>query len=116
MKTLLAGAIAMAVVANPAQAAEWSAKEASIVDIGAWTARGEQEQLEKSFRRGFDAGLTLNEAKELVGQLYAYCGFPRALNAATTLMKVADEMKPVLGRDHTPFAADYDALRDGTAN
>ena len=116
MKTLLAGAIAMAVVANPVQAAEWSAKEASIVDIGAWTARGEQEQLEKSFRRGFDAGLTLNEAKELVGQLYAYCGFPRALNAATTLMKVADEMKPVPGRDHTPFAADYDALRDGTAN
>lgn len=40
---------------------------------------------------GFEAGLSLNEAKELVGQLYAYCGFPRALNAAATLMAVADE-------------------------
>ena len=72
-------------------------KEAAIVDIGAWTARGEQDKLGAAFRSGFAAGLTLNEAKELVGQLYAYCGFPRALNAAGTLMKVAGDAKPAEG-------------------
>ena len=77
--------MASAIMAN---AAELSAREKAIVDIGAWTARGEQDKLGAAFRAGFDAGLTLNEAKELVGQLYAYCGFPRALNAAATLMKI----------------------------
>ena len=72
-----------------AGAADLTAKETAIVDIGAWTARGEQDKLVVAFKAGFDAGLTLNEAKELVGQLYAYCGFPRALNAATTLRAVA---------------------------
>ncbi len=75
----------MAITAN---AAELTAKENTIVDIGAAVARGEQDNLGAAFKAGFDAGLTLNEAKELVGQLYAYCGFPRALNAAATLMKI----------------------------
>ena len=77
--------MASAIMAN---AAELTAKENTIVDIGAWTARGEQDKLGAAFKAGFEAGLTLNEAKELVGQLYAYCGFPRALNAAATLMKI----------------------------
>ena len=79
--------MAMAITAN---AAALTAKENAIVDIGAWTARGEQDKLGAAFKAGFDAGLTLNEAKELVGQLYAYCGFPRALNAAATLMKAQE--------------------------
>ena len=96
MNALLTGGIvvAMAIMAN---AAELTARENAVVDIGAWTARGEQDKLGAAFKAGFDAGLTLNEAKELVGQLYAYCGFPRALNAAGTLMKVAGEVKPTEG-------------------
>ena len=82
--------MAMAITAN---AAELTAKENAVVDIGAAVARGEQDKLGAAFKAGFDAGLTLNEAKELVGQLYAYCGFPRALNAAGTLMKVWNEGK-----------------------
>ena len=78
-------AMASAIMAN---AAELTAKENAGVDIGAAVARGEQDKLGAAFKSGFDAGLTLNEAKELVGQLYAYCGFPRALNAAATLMKI----------------------------
>ena len=77
--------MAMAITAG---AAELTAKENAIVGIGAAVARGEQDKLGAAFKAGFDAGLTLNEAKELVGQLYAYCGFPRALNAAATLMKI----------------------------
>ena len=57
-------------------------KELAIIDLSAATARGDQAALANALDLGFDNGLTLNEAKELVGQLYAYCGFPRALNAA----------------------------------
>ena len=77
--------MASAIMAN---AAELTARENAVVDIGAAVARGEQDKLGAAFKAGFEAGLTLNEAKELVGQLYAYCGFPRALNAAATLMKI----------------------------
>lgn len=69
-------------------------KECAVVDIGAAVARGDQTALAEALDRGFDAGITLNEAKEYIGQLYAYCGFPRALNAAATLRKVAAEKKP----------------------
>ncbi|MBR1920388.1 MAG: carboxymuconolactone decarboxylase family protein [Kiritimatiellae bacterium] len=105
--------MATAIMAN---AATLTDKETAVVDIGAWTARGEQDKLGEAFKAGFDAGLTLGEAKELVGQLYAYCGFPRALNAAATLMKVAGEAKPAEGRAPAPFPQGYDALRDGAAN
>ncbi len=97
-------------------AAELSSKDAAIADIGAWTARGEQNKLGAAFKAGFDTGLTLNEAKELVGQLYAYCGFPRALNAAATLMKVANESNPTEGSAASPFKTGYNALADGAAN
>lgn len=62
-------------------------KERAIIDLSAATARGDQSALASALNAGFDAGLTLSEAKELVGQLYAYCGFPCALNAASTLMR-----------------------------
>ena len=122
--------MAMAITAN---AAELTAKENAIVDIGAWTARGEQDKLGAAFKAGFDAGLTLNEAKELVGQLYAYCGFPRALNAAGTLMKAqelaaknAKDAKEISRGDaesqrkeneaDQPFVLGDKALEIGTAN
>ena len=116
-----------------ADAAELTVKENTIVDIGAWTARGEQDKLGAAFKAGFDAGLTLNEAKELVGQLYAYCGFPRALNAAGTLMKAqelaaknAKDAKEISRGDAEsqrkeneagqPFVLGDKALEIGTAN
>ena len=42
---------------------------------------------------GLDAGLTVNEIKEALVQLYAYCGFPRSLNALNTFKTVLDERK-----------------------
>jgi len=90
-------------------------KELAIADIGAAVARGDQKNLAAALDRGFDAGITLNEAKEYVGQLYAYCGFPRALNAAVTLMKVAAEKKPAEGRVPNPPPAGK-AIDFGTAN
>ena len=74
-----------------ASAAPLNERDAALADIGAAIARGEQDKLAAAFTAGFDAGLTLDQAKEVVGQLYAYCGFPRALNAAATLMKVESQ-------------------------
>jgi quercetin dioxygenase-like cupin family protein/alkylhydroperoxidase/carboxymuconolactone decarboxylase family protein YurZ len=84
----LAGGIVMA-AAIAAQAAALDAKDTALAKIGAAVARGDQDALAAAFGEGFAAGLTLDEAKEVVGQLYAYCGFPRALNAAATLMKIS---------------------------
>ena len=92
-----------------------TAKETAVVDIGAAVARGDQTALAAALDRGFDAGVTLNEAKEYIGQLYAYCGFPRALNAAVTLMKAAAEKKPAEGRAPNPPPAGK-AIDFGTAN
>ena len=106
--------MATAIAAN---AAELTAKELALVDIGAATARGEQGRLADAFKAGFSSGLTLNEAKELVGQLYAYCGFPRALNAAATLMNVQElAAKDADDAKDEPFVLGDRALEIGTAN
>jgi alkylhydroperoxidase/carboxymuconolactone decarboxylase family protein YurZ len=60
----------------------------SMSAIAALTATGNLEQLKPAINIGLDAGLTINEIKEALVQLYAYCGFPRSLNAITTLMAV----------------------------
>lgn len=90
-------------------------KECAIVDIGSAVARGDQTALADALNRGFKEGITLAEAKEYIGQLYAYCGFPRALNAAATLMKAAAEKKPAEGRAPNPPPAGK-AIDFGTAN
>ena len=82
------GAIIMT-TAIIAGAAELSPKDTAVARVGAAVARGEQDKLAAAFADAFDAGLSLEQAKEIVGQLYAYCGFPRALNAAATLMEVS---------------------------
>ena len=92
-----------------------TAKETAIIDLGAAVARGDQPHLKQALNRGFNAGMTLAEAKEYIGQLYAYCGFPRALNAAATLMKIAAEKKPAEGRSPNPPPAGK-AIDFGTAN
>ncbi|MDQ3816778.1 MAG: carboxymuconolactone decarboxylase family protein, partial [Acidobacteriota bacterium] len=68
-------------------------KEQSIMTISAFTAKGDLEQLRKALNKGLDAGLTVNEIKEVLVQLYAYCGFPRSLNGISTLMSVLDDRK-----------------------
>lgn len=68
-------------------------KEQSIVTIAAFTANGDQTQLKEALNIGLDTGLTINEIKEVLVQLYAYCGFPRSLNGIITFMAVLDERK-----------------------
>src|SRR6476661_1369397 len=63
-------------------------QEQSIVSIAALTAVGDLAHLKTQLNTGLDAGLTVNEIKEVLVQLYAYCGFPRSLNAVNTFMSV----------------------------
>lgn len=50
-------------------------------------------RLKAELNEGLDNGLTVNEIKETLVQLYAYCGFPRSLNAINTFKTVLDERK-----------------------
>ena len=63
-------------------------------------------------------GLTTNEIKEVLVQLYAYCGFPRSLNGISTFMKVVEERKAkgihdVTGKQATPLNDSLDKYERG---
>ena len=66
-------------------------KEEKLVEISMYTARGNMAELKSSLAAGLDAGLTVNEIKEVLIQLYAYCGFPRSLNALGNFMALLNE-------------------------
>jgi 4-carboxymuconolactone decarboxylase len=70
-----------------------NAQQQSIASISALTAVGNLEHLKSELNRGLDAGLTINEIKEVLVHLYAYGGFPRSLNAINTFMNVLQERK-----------------------
>jgi 4-carboxymuconolactone decarboxylase len=70
-----------------------SARQRAIVPIAALAAAGDTFRLGAALHSGLDAGLTVNDAKEILVQLYAYAGFPRSLNALGELMKVAQARK-----------------------
>ncbi|TDO22487.1 carboxymuconolactone decarboxylase family protein [Pedobacter duraquae] len=66
-------------------------RQRAIVAISALTAKGNQQALAPEIGKGLDAGLTINEVKEILVQLAAYAGFPRSLNAINSLKKTMDE-------------------------
>lgn len=70
-----------------------NAREQHIAGISSLTAVGDMENLRKELNAGLDNGLTVNEIKEILTQLYAYCGFPRSLNATSAFMSVLEERK-----------------------
>ena len=78
-------------------------------------ARGDQSSLAIAIGEGFDAGLTANQMKEALSQLYAYTGFPRSLNALGTLKKVMEQRGDVeIGAESSPLPNSYNALKQGT--
>lgn len=68
-------------------------QQQSIVVISALTAVGNLAYLKTQLNTALDAGLTINEIKEVLVQLYAYCGFPRSLNGIAVFMEVLKERK-----------------------
>ena len=94
-------------------------QQESLAAIACLEAKGDLNHLEQAIERGFDDGLTVSQVKEALCQLYAYTGFPRALNALNTLQHAIEARmqagKTLLeGADASPLPADYDAVRDGT--
>ena len=85
-----------------------NAQQQSIVNIAALTAVGNIPSLKTHLNVGLDAGLTVNEIKEVLVQMYAYCGFPRSLNGINTFMTVVEERKAkgihdVEGKEASPI-------------
>lgn len=98
-----------------------SAKQQQIVTIAAFTANGDLQKLKTTLADGLDAGLTINEIKEILVQMYAYAGFPRSLNGINTFMAVLDErgkkgIKDEMGREASPMPSDKNSLEFGTEN
>ncbi len=96
-----------------------SAKQRSIVTIAAFTASGDMQKLKTVLNEGLDAGLTVNEVKEVLVQMYAYAGFPRSLNGIGTFMGVLDErkqkgIKDEIGREASPLPAGKSSIELGT--
>lgn len=90
--------------------------------IAASMASSQMDKLNAALNQGLDAGLTINETKEILVQLYAYTGFPRSLNALSELMKVVEErkqrgIKDVEGKEPVaPIPVGDELRRVGTAN
>lgn len=66
-------------------------KQQHIASAAAQAARGDQDALKEAIAAGLDSGVTVNEFKEVFVQLYAYCGFPRSLNALATFKSLLEE-------------------------
>lgn len=70
-----------------------NSKQRAIISISAITAKGDLVKLKQELNKGLDAGLTVNQIKETLVHLYAYCGFPRSIRGLQTFMAVLEERK-----------------------
>ena len=114
----VAAATLLATSFSPSASAELTDREASIVPIAAFTANSNQEQLKK-LAKGLDKGLTVNEIKAVLEQMYAYTGFPRSLTALGVYVKFLNErkaagLKDTVGREPTPLPESADLHQIGT--
>jgi alkylhydroperoxidase/carboxymuconolactone decarboxylase family protein YurZ len=94
-------------------------KQEGIVTIAAFTASGDLQKLKTALNEGLDAGLSVNEIKEVLVQLYAYAGFPRSLNAINTFIGLREEreqkgIKDELGKEPSPMPSNKSSIELGT--
>ncbi|EPK0079655.1 TPA: carboxymuconolactone decarboxylase family protein [Klebsiella aerogenes] len=98
-----------------------NARQQALIPVAALAAEGNIAALAHALDTALDTGLTINELKETLVQLYAYCGFPRSLNALSCLMKVITERQArgVIdneGATATPLPENWDSLEAGSRN
>jgi alkylhydroperoxidase/carboxymuconolactone decarboxylase family protein YurZ/quinol monooxygenase YgiN len=98
-----------------------NAKEQNIVTIAAFTASGDLSKLSDALNEGLEAGLTINEIKEVLVQMYAYAGFPRSLNGIGAFMCVLEArekegIKDLPGKEASPLPADKSSIEIGAEN
>lgn len=97
-----------------------NAKQQNIIIISSFTAKGDLSKLKTGLNSGLDAGLTINQIKEVIVHLYAYCGFPRSIRGLQTFMEVLDERKAkgitdVMGPEASPIKDDRSKYERGKA-
>jgi 4-carboxymuconolactone decarboxylase len=95
-----------------------SEKEKSIITIASLTAKGDLIRLKSELNKGLEAGLTVNEIKEILIHTYAYCGFPRSIRGLQTFMEVLNERKTKgsideLGKEASPIKEDGNKYERG---
>jgi len=86
---------------------ELTARQLSIIPIAGFSAKGEIPDLKTALNDGLDAGLSINEIKEILVHLYAYAGFPRSLNSINAFESVLKErrqkgIEDPTGRESSP--------------
>jgi alkylhydroperoxidase/carboxymuconolactone decarboxylase family protein YurZ len=100
---------------------ELDAKQQYMVAIAAFSGVGDLDKLKTVLSQGLDAGLTINEIKEALVQVYAYAGFPRSLNAITTFQSVLNARKAqgindIEGKAASPMPTDRTNFEYGAEN
>ncbi len=98
-----------------------NARQESVIPIAAFTANGNVEKLKTALAEGLQNGMTINEIREVLVQMYAYTGFPRSLTALNTFIALLDERKAQgihdeVGREATPLPDTANIREIGTAN
>ncbi|MBL7250331.1 carboxymuconolactone decarboxylase family protein [Alloalcanivorax marinus] len=97
-------------------------RQQAIIPIAYFAAAGDLAALDGALRTALDTGMTVNDGKEVLVQLYAYAGFPRSLNALGTFMKVIQERRdqgiedPLGDTPDSPIPTGKELLAQGTAN
>ncbi|MDG4800108.1 carboxymuconolactone decarboxylase family protein [Micromonospora sp. WMMD980] len=104
-----------------ANGSELSPRRQATAAIAAFTATGQLPQLRDALADGLDTGLTVTEINEILVQMYAYAGFPRALNGLGAFMALLQERRDSgiddpAGEPPTPLPAGTDMLALGTEN
>lgn len=82
-------------------------RQLHIVTISSFTAKGDLQRLKQVLNVALDSGLTINEIREVLVHLYAYCGFPRSLQGINTFMTVLEARRAKgvtdkVGKEITP--------------
>ena len=89
-------------------------RQQHIAPIAALTATGDIVSLKTEFEKSLDAGLTVNEVKEVLIQMYAYAGFPRSLNGINSFIEVLKSRREkgisdAPGKDASPMPEGMDS-------
>ena len=97
-----------------------SKKQDAIVSIAANTAKGDLPKLKSELAAGLDAGLTIQQIKEVIIHVYAYAGFPRSIRGLQTFMSVLEQRKArgitdVMGNDASAIKDDRSKYDRGKA-
>ena len=116
--TITAVVLLTAEISLNAQENMLNRKQEKIVTIAAFAAKGELDKLTSELNAGLDAGLTVNEIKEVLVHLYAYSGFPRSIRGLQTFMTALDQRKAAgindnWGREASPVSDTRDKYERG---